>query len=251
MQKQYHIHYFKTPIHFKPFPKKADKGNSLISKGLRALKQKYLGKWQNVNVIKNGKKVINGLGNLYGYEPRVFIKNNLIIRDRHAYLSQNGMHLTLRRWLMLIICLRNQLHKVWLASNLAQIQQMYPHLIQVNGLSNNELLATKQAPNHRKYLAKLANQRCRFIGTYIRHGSTPQGKITLLLVNIKYRQHIITSHVWFNNNQHWRALGHLIPGNQIVFTARVKPYTKGYIANSFRKYKDYHLVYPTKIKVNY
>lgn len=69
---------------------------------------------------------------------------------------------------------------------------------------------------------------------------------TVLLREICLDGQIITDHLWFTCGKRLASM-HLVPGEKIVFEARVAIYYKYDIVTK-KKEIDYKLAYPTKIK---
>lgn len=83
--------------------------------------------------------------------------------------------------------------------------------------------------NLREKLANIEENRMKFIGNFKRIGSKPGG-LTILLINIYSSddaKKILSDHSWFNFTKGFKDLGHLLEGDKISFTARVKKYEKG------------------------
>lgn len=101
--------------------------------------------------------------------------------------------------------------------------------------------------NFRDGLQGYENDRETFIGSFKRIGSKPGG-LTILLTNIrspKDKDVILADHAWFNFTKGFSELGHLVEGDDISFTARVKRYEKGYGANT--KTFDYKFSIPLNV----
>lgn len=84
----------------------------------------------------------------------------------------------------------------------------------------------------REELQSREGKRGRFSGTVKRFGSKPAYRgpalATLLLVDVRDEAgNEVTDHLWFVVRKQLKELN-LQPGDKIEFTARVKPYAKGY-----------------------
>ncbi len=84
----------------------------------------------------------------------------------------------------------------------------------------------------REALQERQGKRGRFSGTVKRFGTKPAyrgpAQVTLLLVDVRDEQGTeVTDHIWFVVRKQLKELN-LQAGDKIEFTARVKPYTKGY-----------------------
>lgn len=104
-------------------------------------------------------------------------------------------------------------------------------------------------------LKNINGERRRFIATFERFGSKKAYKgppiITLLFVNVRDHNGVpYTSHVWFQDCKGWQGLN-LQEGDNVVFDARVKTYTKGYKGRREDVYspitRDYKLSHPNNI----
>jgi hypothetical protein len=104
----------------------------------------------------------------------------------------------------------------------------------------------------RALLAQYNGQRRKFKATFARYGQKAfkqHVKATLLLIDVidVLTKEVATEHLWFTMGKKFCALG-LVEGDIVIFEARVDTYLKGYIHDEFDvKYKDYHLVYPSKL----
>jgi hypothetical protein len=110
----------------------------------------------------------------------------------------------------------------------------------------------------RNRLERLNGLRKQFTGTFVRYGSKAgwRGVIetTILLTDIRDSNgNLITDHLWFNSTNLFNQI-QLTKGDKISFEARVKTYLKGYkgyreeICQERPIERDYHLIFPTKIK---
>ena len=109
----------------------------------------------------------------------------------------------------------------------------------------------------RKNLKEIEGERKPFTGVFVRYGEkmgwTGYPEPTILLRDIQDSDgKVLSDHIWFSLTKGFWALGDLQGGEIIEFTARVKPYIKGYVCR--RKYIDertidYKLSHPTRIKV--
>ena len=109
----------------------------------------------------------------------------------------------------------------------------------------------------RKELRKLNNKRFTVTATFDRFGfkNGYKGPLkTILLVNVKKDEKLITDHLWFTCGKTFDQL-ELKPGDIISFDARVTEYEKGYKGHRAMKLGeywseiDYRLERPTKAKV--
>lgn len=104
----------------------------------------------------------------------------------------------------------------------------------------------------RALLAQYNGRRRKFRATFARYGQKAfmqHIKTTLLFVHITdvITGEEATDHLWFTMGKKFGALG-LVEGDSVTFEARVDTYLKGYIHDEFDlKYRDYHLVYPSKL----
>jgi hypothetical protein len=109
----------------------------------------------------------------------------------------------------------------------------------------------------REFLKEREGKRGRFSGTVKRLGSKPAYRgaplPTLLLVDVRDEAGtLVTDHLWFTVRKQMKELN-LQPGDKIEFTARVKPYVKGYRGRREDDYLppmsvDYKLSHGTKFK---
>ena len=104
----------------------------------------------------------------------------------------------------------------------------------------------------REKLAKRNNERNFFTGTFSKFGTKTgyrHQEPTVLLTNIKDEEgNNITDHLWFNYTKLFEQLWeeeNLYSGDIIAFSARVKPYSKGYEKDEI----DFKLSRPTKLKI--
>jgi hypothetical protein len=97
----------------------------------------------------------------------------------------------------------------------------------------------------REKLKEICNVRARFRGRFEKFGHrTSAGylrQMALLRDITDSNGNEMCDHIWLNLTERVKALDPQ-PGDQIEFTARVRPYTKGYYDNRRR---DYRLSHPT------
>lgn len=108
----------------------------------------------------------------------------------------------------------------------------------------------------RSELKKVNGKRLKFSGLFERYGSKKNWhgypETTVLLMQIRNELgEIVSDHLWFNLTKGFEALGSLNTGDKIIFEARSKPYTKGYV--NYRegidnREVDYRLSHPTKFQ---
>jgi hypothetical protein len=110
----------------------------------------------------------------------------------------------------------------------------------------------------RNNLRKINNERHRFYATFERYGSkatwTGNLQTTLLLKNVTNLDDsvVVADHLWFAETKGFAALGAIQAGARIVFNARSKSYSKGYV--NYRQgidesETDFKLANPTKIEI--
>lgn len=109
----------------------------------------------------------------------------------------------------------------------------------------------------RKELAKKEGERRKFSALFIRLGSKANyhgySEETILLkqvVDLETNQ-LVADHVWFRYTKSFQQLP-LKEGTKIMFDARVKAYTKGYVNRQYkidRRTHDFKLSHPTQVKI--
>lgn len=107
----------------------------------------------------------------------------------------------------------------------------------------------------RQNLQKIAEQRLRFAGVFVRYGKKAgfkgRSQETILLRDVRQisDQQIVTDHLWFNLTKEFADL-RLQEGDAVEFDARVKGYVKGYVNSPGKidnRKQDYKLSHPTKV----
>jgi hypothetical protein len=97
----------------------------------------------------------------------------------------------------------------------------------------------------REKLKEICGVRARFRGRFERFGERTSGgyvkRMALLSDITDSKGNEMCDHIWLNLTKAVKAL-ELKPGDRIEFTARVRPYTKGYYDN---RQRDYRLSHPT------
>lgn len=108
----------------------------------------------------------------------------------------------------------------------------------------------------RTKLERIEEERDSFYGIFKRCGRASNGKLTVLMVDVRNKHgNLIADHVWFNLTKGFKDIGFMSPGEMLRFDARVKQYEKGYkgqkddilARNGGVKY-DYKLSHPSQIK---
>lgn len=111
----------------------------------------------------------------------------------------------------------------------------------------------------RERLGKKLGKRETFYGQFERVGRK-KGKssgLTFLLLNVRSKGgFLVADHLWFNLTEGFKKLGHVEPGELIMFTARVTDYEKGYIGRKPSKVdesklglsSDFKLSHPAKFE---
>ena len=109
----------------------------------------------------------------------------------------------------------------------------------------------------RHNLQSLEGRRTTFTATFDRYGTWRSNGIagrTILLRDIRTRDGIrVAQHIWINYTAGFDAAGELARGERVRFTAKVKPYVKGYFGERIddRLQRpsgiDYALVYPRNV----
>lgn len=95
------------------------------------------------------------------------------------------------------------------------------------------------------------------MATFVRIGSKRNYKgyseETLLLKDIQSTEtkSVVADHLWFSYTKGFQSIS-LTPGAIIIFEARIKKYTKGYVNKSYgmdQRREDYKLSHPTKMRL--
>jgi hypothetical protein len=109
----------------------------------------------------------------------------------------------------------------------------------------------------RKELGKKEGERRKFSALFIRlgrkanyHGYSEETILLKQIVDVETNQ-LVADHVWFSYTKSFQQLP-LTEGTKIMFDARVKAYTKGYVNKQYkidRRTGDYRLSHPTQVKI--
>ena len=108
----------------------------------------------------------------------------------------------------------------------------------------------------RNKLAADVGQRRKFMATFNRIGKKinflghSEETILLNAITDMETNEMVTDHLWFPYSRGFQKLS-LSKGKVIVFEARIKAYSKGYVNKKYgiaNKRTDYKLSHPTKIK---
>lgn len=109
----------------------------------------------------------------------------------------------------------------------------------------------------RKELAKKEGERRKFSALFVRlgskanyHGYSEETILLKQIVDLETNQ-LVADHVWFRYTKSFQQLP-LTEGTKIMFDARVKAYTKGYVNRQYkidRRSRDFRLSHPTQVKI--
>lgn len=121
-------------------------------------------------------------------------------------------------------------------------------LAKANGLLDDEGVRTK--------LERIDDERDSFYGVFKRCGRASNGKLTVLMTDIRNKHgNLVADHIWFNLTKGFKDIGFMSPGEMLRFDARVKQYEKGYkgqkdevLARNGGIKQDYKLSHPSQIK---
>lgn len=121
-------------------------------------------------------------------------------------------------------------------------------LAKANGLLDDEGVRTK--------LERIDDERDSFYGVFKRCGRASNGKLTVLMTDIRNKHgNLVADHIWFNLTKGFKDIGFMSPGEMLRFDARVRQYEKGYkgqkdevLARNGGIKQDYKLSHPSQIK---
>lgn len=109
----------------------------------------------------------------------------------------------------------------------------------------------------RKELARKEGERRKFSALFSRFGTKANyhgySEETILLkhvVDLETSQ-VVADHIWFSYTKSFQQLS-LTEGIKIIFDARVKEYTKGYVNKKYKidqRTRDFRLSHPTQVKI--
>lgn len=109
----------------------------------------------------------------------------------------------------------------------------------------------------RKNLEEIEGVRGEFSATFVKLGTKRNYKgyseETVLLKNVRSTENnsVVADHLWFSYTKGFQSIV-LTPGVVIIFNARIKKYTKGYVNKRIgmnERKEDYKLSHPTQIRL--
>lgn len=235
-------------------PKILDKNDLRINKSLKNLSDNIKHPTKSrYNADRNAKQIIRSYSIDFGFKYYSFMNDNFRHPKKHYYVGK--YRVTPLMWVVAISKLKEELLGIRHTNNVSTlIKSKYHSYVQISNVQQfYHPRKVHLAKNHRSMLSKLSSkQRYTFVGTFMRIGLKSYHshyQLTMLLIDIKLNNKLVTHHIWLNMTKALIKLGQLIPGNRIQFNARIKSYLKGYIPNTFHKKLDYELSYPSHCKV--
>jgi len=111
----------------------------------------------------------------------------------------------------------------------------------------------------RTELQSLEGRKVQFVATFVKYGTYRSNGVvgrSILLQNLKtVSGQLLSDHIWINYTAGFDAIGELLKGDNVRFTAIVKTYLKGYFGRNIddrlkrETGLDYRLVFPRNVEI--
>jgi len=108
-------------------------------------------------------------------------------------------------------------------------------------------------------LQSLEGRKVQFIATFVKYGTYRSNGVagrSILLQNLKtVSGQLLSDHIWINYTAGFDAIGELLRGDKVRFTAIVKTYLKGYFGHNIddrlkrETGLDYRLAFPRNVEI--